>query len=271
MLAVTKNKHLIPIASLTIFLLASWASGQQARTLEGRVIGVHDGDTMTVLDAAKKQWKIRLAGIDAPELKQAFGQKAKQELSNVVYGREVRVTYDKTDRYGRIVGVVYPKPPGNNALDGIFAANLWMVRSGFAWHYKQYQSEQTPSARKAYAEAENEARRERFGIWSEENPTPPWEFRNGPAKPKQTPSAPAAMGPIIGNKHSRIYHLPGCPAYNAVSESNRVYFRTRSEADAAGYRIAKNCTSAKRSQTRRSPARDSQNRAAQPFVTSSRP
>jgi len=92
-----------------------------AQTLHGRVVGVTDGDTVKVLDGSNQEHKIRLAGIDAPERKQPFGQRAKQHLSDLVYGKNVVVEWHKQDRYKRIVGKI---------LIGERDANLEMVRAG---------------------------------------------------------------------------------------------------------------------------------------------
>ena len=91
-------------------LLLVLSFGTHADTITGRVVGVADGDTVTVLDADKVQHKIRLAGIDAPEKAQAFGTRSKQNLSDLVFGKDVRVDWDKRDRYGRIVGKVWVQP-----------------------------------------------------------------------------------------------------------------------------------------------------------------
>ena len=93
-------KNLLLAALLFVF------SEAQALTIEGRVVGVADGDTITVLDNTNTQHKIRLAGIDAPEKKQPFGNVSKKSLSDLVYGKQVSVDYNKQDRYGRTVGKV---------------------------------------------------------------------------------------------------------------------------------------------------------------------
>jgi len=121
-----------------------------------------------VLDANYKQHKIRLAGIDAPERRQAYGLASRKHLASIVAGQQVRIEYQKRDRYGRIVGKVL--------LDGIDVC-LEQVKVGFAWHYKKYQHEQSAEDRELYADAENKARNERLGLWRENNPNPPWEFR----------------------------------------------------------------------------------------------
>lgn len=148
--------------------LLGWGAGVVAGELQGRVVDVHDGDTLTLLDNDRQQHKIRLAGIDAPELGQAFGRAAREHLAQRVAGVAVRVSTTKTDRYGRIVGKV--------VVDDI-DANLDQVRAGFAWHYKQYAREQTVADRSLYAAAENSARAARRGLWQEKGAVPPWEWR----------------------------------------------------------------------------------------------
>lgn len=150
-----------------LLLLAGLAC---AETLTGKVIGVMDGDTIEVLDATKTPHRIRLAGIDAPEKAQPFGARSKQHLSDQVFGKQVEVRSNKTDKYGRTVGKV---------MVGGKDANLEQVRSGFAWHYKDYQKEQSVSDRSAYANAETSARNMKSGLWYDPNPMPPWEWRHG--------------------------------------------------------------------------------------------
>ena len=140
----------------------------QADTLSGRVVAVHDGDTITVLDTNRTQHKIRLAGIDAPELKQAFGSRSKQNLSSLIYNRQVTVDWQKHDRYGRTVGVVL--------VDG-HDVNLEQVRAGMAWWYRQYARDQSPADRRLYEAAENDARTAKRGLWVDANPVPPWKWR----------------------------------------------------------------------------------------------
>lgn len=139
-----------------------------AETLSGQVIAVSDGDTIGVLDAQHVTHRVRLAGIDAPELGQPFSQKSKQHLAGLVHGREVQVEWNKLDRYGRIVGKVM--------ADDLDMCRE-MVAAGLAWHYKAYQHEQSLEDRQAYSAAENAAREGYRGLWSQPQPMPPWEYR----------------------------------------------------------------------------------------------
>ncbi len=152
-----------------LFFAASAISvAAAARTIEGRVVGVSDGDTVTVLDGLHAQHRVRLAGIDAPEKAQAFGDASKRHLSRMVFGESVRVEYEKHDRYGRIVGKILK--------DG-HDASLEQLRVGLAWHYKQYQREQSRDDRSAYAEVEQEAQQSHAGLWRDPTPVPPGAWR----------------------------------------------------------------------------------------------
>lgn len=158
------------ISNITLaFSLLLYVGTVTAETLQGRVVGVMDGDTVKVLDATNTQWKIRLVGIDAPEKKQAFGNKSKEHLSDLVYNKQVTIEYSKTDRYDRTLGKIL--------IDGI-DANLEQIKAGLAWHYKQYAKEQTPDDQSLYSSAEVQARSAKQGLWVNANPTPPWEFRH---------------------------------------------------------------------------------------------
>jgi endonuclease YncB( thermonuclease family) len=133
-----------------------------AEPLHLRVVGVHDGDTITGLDASKTQYKIRLDAIDAPELGQPFGQASKKALSEKVFGKGVVVVPKTKDKYGRTVGHVM--------IDGR-DVNLEMLKEGMAWHYKYYDH----NAR--LARAEEEARASKKGLWADGDPVPPWDWR----------------------------------------------------------------------------------------------
>lgn len=155
---------------LCILLLANGFA--TAETIQGKVVRVADGDTITVLDQAKTQHKIRLSGIDAPEKGMSFGQKSKQHLSDLVAGHVVTVETTKIDRYKRNVGKVL--------VDGQ-DANLAQVEAGFAWHYKAYQREQSPADRMSYSLAEERAREAKKGLWLDREPVPPWDWRKAKA------------------------------------------------------------------------------------------
>jgi endonuclease YncB( thermonuclease family) len=229
-----KGKPIIKAVLLGTLLCLSAAA--QPHTITGKVVGVSDGDTITVLDEQKRQHKIRLDGIDAPESSQDFGSRSKQSLSDLVFGRVVTVASSKKDRYGRTVSKV--------TLDGR-NINLEQINRGMAWFYRAYARELSRDDAVAYERAENDAKAGKRGLWADPSPTPPWEFRRGGRTAKAPAPAPAtaaaAAGSIIGNRNSKIYHLPNCPDYNKVSERNRVPFASEAAAQAAGYRKARNC------------------------------
>lgn len=153
--------------SIICFLLLQSVAFAQSKipTIErietGKVTAVTDGDTVRVL-IGKTELRVRLEGIDAPESKQAFGTRSKQHLSELVFGKEIDVHVTGTDRYGRALARL--------RLDGI-DINLRMIRDGFAWHYAVYNAEP------AYADAQTEAKVAKRGLWADESPVPPWEFR----------------------------------------------------------------------------------------------
>jgi endonuclease YncB( thermonuclease family) len=153
------------LAAVAAFVMATLAPAQG---FSAKVVGVADGDTVTVLTAAKTQVKIRLAGVDAPESGQAFGNRSKQTLSDCAFGKPAMIEGDKLDRYGRTVAKV--------VVAGV-DCNLRQLELGMAWHYKKYASEQSGSERLAYAGAEDSARAAKRGLWADTKAEAPWEWR----------------------------------------------------------------------------------------------
>lgn len=170
---------------LLAFVLAAIAADRPE--LIGKVVGVHDGDTLTLL-VDRTQYKIRLDGIDAPELGQDFGTRAKQALSKACFGKVVKVETHGQDRYGRTLGEVFTDE----------SVNLRLVRDGMAWHYVKYSDSQE------LADVEKAAREAKAGLWADPAAVPPWEFR---AKKKQP--APVA-GEHWLNTSSDVRHNSTC-------------------------------------------------------------
>jgi micrococcal nuclease len=223
----------LPMVSLLVWLLlVVWLILVHAEPFSGKVVGLSDGDTISVLREGKAV-KVRLYGVDAPEKAQAFGTQARKFTGDLVFQRDVTVVVHTTDRYGRLVGdVLLP--------DGL-SLTQELVKAGLAWWYRQYAPNEP-----ALAQLEAEARTAKRGLWAEAYPVPPWQWRKGQrASPR--PGAPLASatpspeGPIVGNQKSKVYHWPGCPAYDHVSAKNRVTFPSRDAATQAGYRPAGNC------------------------------
>ena len=157
------------------------------------MVGVSDGDTITVLYQGNKQYKIRLQHIDCPETAQDFGGKARKILSEKVFGKVVTVKWEEMDRYKRILGDVYI---------GKQWVNLVMVQEGMAWHYKYYSKDATVAA------AESRARAAKVGIWSMPNPTPPWDFRRGRGVAKMEIGQPNT--PVFVSRTGAKYHREDC-------------------------------------------------------------
>nr|WP_317623838.1 thermonuclease family protein [Acidovorax sp. SUPP3334]BDH38347.1 thermonuclease family protein [Acidovorax sp. SUPP3334] len=155
-----------------------WSAPVAAEVFEAKVIGVADGDTLTVLHidgAIKTPRRIRLSGIDAPEKAQPFGMVAREALSQLAYGRMGRLDCPSTDQYGRSVCLV--------RVDGV-DVGLRMIEQGLAWHYKRYATSQPREAAASYAMAELSARASKTGLWGDLGtaavPVPPWEWRRAP-------------------------------------------------------------------------------------------
>jgi endonuclease YncB( thermonuclease family) len=164
-----------------LLALSSIAAHAETHSFEARVVGVVDGDTITVLDANSVQHRIRLAGIDAPEKGQPFGERSKQSLRRMVTGSLARIEWDEQDRYGRLVGKVWVTPVGINCRQEPCPKTLDVGRAlltvGLAWHYlEKHQGEEDSLA---YEFDETEARARRVGLWSEPDPIAPWDWRHG--------------------------------------------------------------------------------------------
>lgn len=160
---------------LVLFALLLQPSAVHAVEWVGTVVGIADGDTLTLLDDVKGQHRIRLDGIDAPERTQDHGQRARQSLAGMAHGRRAVAHCPKIDRYGRAVCRV--------TVDGV-DVGLEQIRRGLAWHYVRYANEQSPADRMRYAGAEEQARNARQGLWSMAAAVPPWDYRRGRAAVK---------------------------------------------------------------------------------------
>ncbi len=209
-----KNSSQFPSQSADSPRESSVGRDQRKNTL--KVVGVTDGDTITVLKADKSQLKIRLHGVDAPESHQAFGTKAKQFVSEACFGEEVQLQVFDTDRYGRLVGNV-------TLLDGRIL-NHELVKAGMAWWYEQYAKDD-----EILKALQSQAQAARIGIWSESNPIAPWDFRRGVttysevqpptgygkhiATPELAPGAPQTepqMAEVYITNSGIKYHRSGC-------------------------------------------------------------
>jgi micrococcal nuclease len=152
----TKLKLLITLLTILFSVSISFA-------WQGKVVKVTDGDTVTVLNIDKKQVKVRLYGVDAPELKQSFGIQSKEFLSCLILGKPIKIENMGVDVYGRVIGKIFHE--GNDI-------SIAMCRSGNAWWFKKYAGQNIE-----LKEAEELAKRQELGLWRHHKPLPPWEYR----------------------------------------------------------------------------------------------
>ena len=156
-------------SGLLIFL-ALLSITARADTLEGRVTGISDGDTLVLSDRALQQHTIHLFGTDAPELTQDFGQKARTSLSALALNQTATARCSERDRYGHELCVVFVR--GKDI-------GLEQIRTGMAWWNQGHVLRQTTQDRSAYQHAEFNAKIRRMGLWNSKNPTPPWNWQHG--------------------------------------------------------------------------------------------
>jgi len=223
-----KIENKILFISFSILILwVTFTFGNDLSPWSGKVVGVTDGDTITVMREGHGV-KIRLAEIDCPEDHQSFGTKAKRFTSDLCFGKIVMIKPSTIDRYGRIVAHII-LPDSHDLSEDLLVA-------GLAWQYKQY------SDSPKLAELEAEARTARLGIWSYPNSVPPWEWRrtNREAHDQTQVQTPITQsGELHGNISSRVFHSSNCRYFHC--KNCIVVFKNREEAVKAGYRPCKIC------------------------------
>ena len=154
--------NLILVCGLFSSILADDSKDQSEKEMTGKVKKVIDGDSLIVIDSDNKEQELQLEGIDAPEAKQAYGKDATKALDKLVAGKEVKVKWKSRDNFDRILGHVYV---------GDQFVNLEMIKIGAAWHFKRYNKDEE------FAKAEEKAREVKLGLWNENEPVAPWDFR----------------------------------------------------------------------------------------------
>jgi endonuclease YncB( thermonuclease family) len=207
------RKSLGRVAFVVLILLPSAAYCQEA-DFTGLVARVVDGDTISVI-RGKEPVKVRLEGIDAPETGQPFGTKAKQALSDKIFGQTVTIKTTGKDRYGRTLGVVWL---GSRNID------LEMVAEGWAWHFKRYSKDA------ALADAETQARAKKAGLWADAHPIAPWDWRATEKKRRQQragtePAAKLPSDPVVGTTAAGepIYEGPRGGRYHLSQNGKKIY------------------------------------------------
>jgi len=212
------DRGLAVTTTLLLWVLAATAAA--ADRLEGKVVGIADGDTLTLL-VGTTQHRIRLAEIDAPEAGQDWSSRSRQALAAKVLHEHVTIVITDTDRYGRLVGHV---------LLGERDINRELVREGHAWAYRKYLVD------RSLLDDEAGARASGVGLWGLKEPVAPWEYRHNRA------TAAAGDCRIKGNisaDGAKIYHVPGQRYYEATkidSERGERMFCSEAEARGAGWR-----------------------------------
>jgi len=193
-----------------LMMLAPVAASEQKPIYRGKCVGIHDGDTITVL-VGSKQIKVRLEGIDAPELGQDYSQRSKEFLSGIVFGQEVTVKEYSIDRYGRTVGRVFV---------GYRDVSCAMISAGLAWHFKKYSSDVN------LERLEDSARAGGIAIWSMPNPIAPWDFRSGNYKTGSQTSLKLAAS--TSSSSGRVIHTgPRGGKYYINSKGKKVYVKKK--------------------------------------------
>ena len=205
----------------------------ELKTVNGEVIQIQDGDTLTVKTDRDKMHKVRLADIDAPEMGQPFGKPAKRLATDLALGKIVRVNYTTKDKYKRLIGKLF-LPDGK-------LLNEEMIKSGLAWHYR------VKNPHSSFLEKlEYKAWQKKLGLWIQESPLPPWEFR----RENKSPSPPAIPQNIdydlfltyglLGNPKTRIYEWPACKGY-PKNPNGYINFGSLLDAETLGYRASDRC------------------------------
>ena len=185
----------IKLGRFFLYLISALILPSLSFAWQGKVVGISDGDTITVLHNNTGE-KVRLYGIDTPEKRQDFGNKAKQFTSNMVFGKTVEVESVTKDRYGRTVGLVY--------INGQ-CLNEELVRAGFAWVYIQYCKKNICAD---WRHLEAAAKANKAGLWSRSNPIPPWEFRHSKSRVSRTDYTKQAANQSV------VYHRNVKPSSN---------------------------------------------------------
>ena len=147
-----------------LFLVFSSINSISQTKLTAKVVGIKDGDTVVVLDSLNNQTTLRLAEVDCPEKSQPFGTKAKQFTSDQIYLKKIKYVVTDTDRYGRSIAMIY-YDNDNRYL------SAEIIKAGMGWHYKRY------STSTKLANFEVKAKKDKIGLWVDNNPIAPWEWR----------------------------------------------------------------------------------------------
>jgi endonuclease YncB( thermonuclease family) len=172
-----KLRYQLLIRIITILLLIFGAQTANAQTLNGYVVGISDGDTLTLL-VERQQHRIRIAGIDAPEHFQPYGNRSRTNLSKYAFNQDAKAECYKHDIYGRDVCTVWVRPYACRDCGLTLDVGLAQITDGLAWWDRNHVDEQSEDDRGRYEGAETMAKLRRFGLWADTKPIPPWMWRH---------------------------------------------------------------------------------------------
>jgi endonuclease YncB( thermonuclease family) len=219
--------------NFTSVLLTMWLAAAPGNTLTGRVVAVHDGDTLTVQNGPSL-YKVRLSDVDAPEMGQVFGRQARQFTEQMVLGHQVWVNISMIDRHGRRVGEVIVE-------DG-WVLNEELVHAGLAWYYRVH-----PVRNDRLQRLEHYAFQNKLGLWVEQEPLPPWEFR----RESRVPQLPVTARQVdydrifhygmVGHRRTKTVRWPACKNYRLSRPQQALVFHSLQQARELGFTPAKDC------------------------------
>jgi len=216
-------------------VLSLWFTAASSMTgpLTGQVVAVHDGDTLTV-QSGDSLYKVRLSDVDAPEMGQVFGKQARDFTKNMALGRRVQVNIALTDVHDRRVGEVIVE-------DG-WVLNEELVHAGLAWHYRV-----SPIRNDRLQRLEHYAFTKKLGLWVEQEPLPPWEFR----REAHIPEVPVTVSQvdydrifnygIIGHRRTKTVRWPACKNYQLTRPRRAMVFHSLQQARQMGFKPARDC------------------------------
>lgn len=214
---------------LSLFLIPQ----ADLKTVNGEVVQIQNGDTLTIKTDRDKLHKVRLADIDAPEMGQPFGRVAQRLARDLAFEKIVRVNYIFKDKYKRLIGEVF-LPDGK-------LLNEEMLKSGLAWHYRVKHPHSSFMEKLEY-----KAWKKNLGLWIQKTPVPPWEFRREkrlptpPAIPKNMDYDLFLTYGLLGNPKTRIYEWPACKDY-PKNPQGYINFGSLLDAEIMGYRASHRC------------------------------
>jgi micrococcal nuclease len=214
---------------LSLFLIPQ----ADLKTVNGEVVQIQNGDTLTIKTDRDKLHKIRLADIDAPEMGQPFGRVAQRLAMDLAFEKIVRVNYIFKDKYKRLIGEVF-LPDGK-------LLNEEMLKSGLAWHYRVKHPHSSFMEKLEY-----KAWKKNLGLWIQKAPIPPWEFRREkrlptpPAIPKNMDYDLFLTYGLLGNPKTRVYEWPACKDY-PKNPQGYINFGSLLDAETMGYRASHRC------------------------------